>query len=282
MISWIASDLSPGDADSVRLASDGFQVHLVRSTADPLFERGYMALWDEFGPSGEMEQREVLADRFTWQGAGPLKDYALWYEMIVICQDHRLAGVIDHTAIVRKTDPAAAAVVHLSHIWLSQAYRRCGLAGWMRAFPIQSARRCLQAAGRSPDSAIVLVGEMEHPTPDMPLRLIRLKAFEKSGFQKIQPAAVPYHQPDFRPPAVIDSAGGPKPLPFGLVIRRVGRESEPSLSGLEIRHIVADLYHMYSAGIRPDDMTPLWTDLRRNYPQDELTVPLIRPTLGPN
>lgn len=280
MISWIASDLSPGDADSVRMAPEGLQVHLITSTADPLFERGYMALWDEFGPSGEMEQREILSERFTWQGTGPLKDYALWYEMIVICQGHLLAGVIDHTAIVRKSDPAAAAIVHLSHIWLSPAYRRSGLAGWMRAFPIQSARRCLNAAGRSPDSAIVLVGEMEHPTPDMPLRLIRLKAFEKAGYLKINPASVPYHQPDFRSPAVIDSAGGPKPLPFGLVIRRVSQENESSLTGLEIRQIVADLYHMYSTGMRAADMIPLWTDLRRNYPQDDQTVPLVRPTHG--
>lgn len=280
MIEWIASDLAPGDADCAQQWPDEFQVYRVQSATDPLFERGYMSLWDEFGPAGELEQRNVLAERLNWEGAGPLTDYVLWYEMIVVLKEHLLAGVIDHTAIVRKNDPASPAVVHLSHIWIAQSYRRSGLAGWLRAFPIQVARRCLAIAGRPTTDPIVLAGEMEHPTPDAPLRLIRLKAFEKAGYLKINPATVPYHQPDFRSHAVIDSAGGPMPLPFGLVIRRVGREQESTLSGREVRQIVADLYQMYGCGMRAEDMQSLWAQLKLEYPHETDEVPLIRPTLA--
>ena len=95
---------------------------------------------------------------------------------------------------------------------------------------------------------------------------------------KADPKAVPYHQPDFRPFAQIDAAGGAEPIPFALVMRRVRRETEPYIPGDELRATVAALYRMYSTTMRPQDMTPLWTQLREDYPPDGARVALVPPT----
>ena len=169
------------------------------------------------------------------------------------------------------------AVVHLSHVLVDPAWRRTGVTGWLRAWPLQTARAGLAAAGLSTNSPITLVAEMEHLDPQFPNRLIRLKAYEKAGFRKVDPSVVPYVQPDFRPPGDIDASGGPRPLPFSLIVRRVGREPEAEVSGAEIRELVECLYHMYGAGFREQDMAVAWQNLR-DYPGDEAMVPLIVPT----
>jgi hypothetical protein len=167
--------------------------------------------------------------------------------------------------------------VHLSHVLVEAAWRRTGLAGWLRAWPIQSARACLAAAGFPAASPITLVAEMEHADPDFPNRLVRLAAYEKAGFKKVDSALLKYFQPDFRSPHEIDSSGGPRPLPFGLVLRRVGREEEQLIRGAEVREIVECLYRMYGTGFREHDMAAVWRYLR-DLPEEEATIPLAAPT----
>jgi hypothetical protein len=147
----------------------------------------------------------------------------------------------------------------------------------LRAWPIQTARACLAVAGLPADSPITLVAEMEHPDTVFPNRMIRLKAYEKAGFKKVDPLRVNYFQPDFRPIAEIDASGGPRPLPFGLVIRRVGREQEQVIRGAEARGIVDCLYQMYGTGFRASDMAAAWRTVR-DYPGDESEIPLVPPT----
>ena len=121
----------------------------------------------------------------------------------------KLAAVRDHTAIVRSGQEEA--IVHLSHNLIAPEWRRSGLAGWLRALPIQSARNCLAEQGRSLDSPIILVGEMKTLDPADPASYTRLKAYEKAGYLLIDPRRVPYLQPDFRAPAEIDLTGGARP-----------------------------------------------------------------------
>jgi len=278
-VEFIAGDLASGDGKALELDRRGLMISAVRSASDPQFGIGFEALWNEFGSQGEMESQEVIARRLGWAPATSVGGRWLRYEMILVRHQGEFVAVRDHTAVVtNETSPTGpGAVVHLSHVLIHPTWRRTGLAGWLRAWPIQTARVCLFRAGCPVTSPITLVAEMEHPDPQFPNRLIRLAAYEKAGFKKVASDLVNYFQPDFRSPARIDATGGPQPLPFGLVIRRVGREEEDFISGEELKQLVQSLYHMYATGFRERDMTLLWQKLEE-YPPGATRVPLVPAT----
>lgn len=275
-LSWLVADLAPGDARSAALDLSAFEA--LRLPADhPWFAETYTHLWEEFGAKHEIETRDVLARRLAWNPANPINDCSLLYEMIALRKDGKFAAARDHTAIVVRGALAPAAVVHLSHVLVAPEFRRTGLAGWLRALPIQAARACLAAAACPADSPITLVAEMESldkPTPD---RVIRLRAYEKAGFKKIDPVAASYLQPDFRSPQEIDASGGPCPLPFWLIVRRVGRESETQIRASEVRALIDALYRMYAVNFRAEDMNCVWRQLEK-LPAGEAVVRLLPPT----
>jgi GNAT superfamily N-acetyltransferase len=268
-------DLASGDRKCLEADWSGFSLVRVTSPEDPVFDMAFGALWAEFGASGEVEQADVLARRMAWDPREPQDGCALLYEMLLVEKDGELVGVRDHTAIV--CEGTSSSVVHMSHNFVVPAWRRSGIAGWLRALPVETARRCLGARGARRDSPITLVGEMEHAEPGNESRMVRLIAYEKAGYKKIDPRRVPYRQPDFRPPDVIDETGGVRPLPFSLLVRRVGREFEETISGSEVRHLVECLYRMYAVGFRERDMTPLFEELAL-YPGVDERIPLLPPT----
>jgi GNAT superfamily N-acetyltransferase len=276
-VEFIPADLAPGDAKARELDPSAFDVARICSIDDPLFSLAYERLWTEFGPRHEMEGREVITRRLGWHPGVMAGNSWMRYEIIVVRRLGQIAAVRDHTAVAASECGAARAIVHLSHVLVDAAWRRTGLAGWLRAWPIQTARACLAAAGFSMAAPITLVAEMEHADPRFPDRLIRLGAYEKAGFKKVDPAVVNYFQPDFRPPEEIDAGGGPRPLPFGLILRRVGREQEQVIRGGETREIVECLYRMYATGFRDQDMAVARSSLR-GYPGEEREVPLIPPS----
>jgi len=263
-LAFLRLDLAPGDLRSADLDLSAFQFDRIRAIDDPLFESGYAQLWAAFGASNEMERRETLALRFSLAPG-------LLYEMILVRRDGEFVAVRDHTAI--RARDGAQAVVHLSHNLVAPAARRTGLAGWLRALPIQTARESL--AGR--DGPITLIAEMEYDDGRDPVRTIRLRAYEKAGFAKIDPRFVDYHQPDFRAPPEIDATGGPRPVRFQLLIRRVGREGERTITGLEIRMLVQALYDIYGPQFRPQDLAHPLLDVAR-LPEPEAAVALVPPT----
>ena len=260
------ADLAPGDAKSAGVDLSAFRIDRIRSADDPLFATAYAALWAEFGAKDEMELRATLAARFRLAPR-------MLYEMLLVRRDGEFVAVRDHTAIVAE----GGAVVHLSHNLVAPNARRTGLAGWLRAWPIQAARECLAANGARADAPVTLLAEMEYDDADDAARAIRLRAYERGGFRKIDPALVPYHQPDFRAPGVIDATGGARPLAFQLVVRRVGREGEETISGREVRSLVRALYDIYAPQFRPADLAhPLLAlDL---YPPDDAVLALLLPT----
>src|SRR5437762_6304697 len=150
----------------------------------------YERLWNEFGPQHEMEAREIVARRLAWHPAAAIGNCWLRYELILVRRQGEFVAVRDHTAVTTRGRGAPHAVVHLSHVLVEESWRRTGLAGWLRAWPIQTARNCLAAAGLRKDSPITLVGEMEHPDHQFPNCLIRLEAYEKAGFKKLDPTTV--------------------------------------------------------------------------------------------
>ncbi len=260
------ADLAAGDAQSASVDFSGFRIDRIRAVDDPLFGIAYAALWAEFGAKDEMEQRAVLAARFR------LAPRVL-YEMVLVRRDGEFIAVRDHTAMVAD----GRAVVHLSHNLVAPDARRTGLAGWLRAWPLETARECLAANGLSVTAPITLLAEMEYLDDDAPARAIRLRAYERGGFRKIDPAVLDYHQPDFRAPEVIDATGGPRPLAFQLVVRRVGQEEAATISGREVRELVRALYFIYAAQFRPADLAHPLLSLDR-LPPDHAVIALLPPT----
>ena len=257
--------LAPGDQKSASLDPARFAWTRIRSIADPLFENAYAALWAEFGAKHEMETREIIVARFK-------QSHAMRYEMVLAQKSGAIAAIRDQTAIWFEGE----VVVHLSHLLVAPEWRRSGLAGWMRAVSILTARDVASEHARL-DAAITLVGEMEYDDGSDSRRAVRLAAYERAGFLKIDPAVVHYFQPDFRASSEIDASGGPRPLPFQLIVRQVGREAERTISGAKVRHTVRALYAMYGAQFRPQDMAHPSLSLAQ-FPADNTEVALIAPS----
>jgi len=265
-------DLAPGDRKSLAGDWSGFGLQRIRETEGKLFGDAYAALWEEFGASHEIERLEVLARRMA---RDPGSADGMLYEMLAVtAPGGGIAAVRDQTAIV--LPGGHPAVVHLSHNLVLPPWRRSGLAGWMRALPISTARRALVARGLPAETPITLVGEMEPLDLAAEATGIRLAAYARAGYRKVDPRAVDYLQPDFRSPAEIDATGGSRPLRMLLLLRRVGRETGTAIDGGEVRSVVSALYRMYSREFRPRDMAPLLAALDA-YPSPGERVALLDP-----
>jgi hypothetical protein len=271
----IPADLAPGDTKSLEGDWSSIELQRVQSADDPAFDLAFGALWAEFGARSEVEQPTVLSRRLRWNGDKLVAGFALRYRLLLLKSQGRLAAVRDHSAIVCSGHEEA--IVHLSHNLIAPEWRRSGLAGWLRALPIQSARNCLVEQGRSSAAPIILVGEMKSLDSADPSSYARLRAYEKAGYLLIDPRRVSYLQPDFRAPDEIDLTGGARPLPFSLIVRRVGRENELTISGAEVRRIVEAIYRVYGETFRHCDMAPILASLE-NYPPPDETIELLPPT----
>lgn len=192
--------------------------------------------------------------------------------MLLIEKDGTFCAVRDHTAIWMNGE----IVVHLSHVLVAPDQRRTGLAGWLRAAPIVTARDLAAANGKA-EADITLVGEMEYDDGLDPKRAIRLAAYERAGYLKLDPSAVRFYQPDFRPPTLIDAAGSSDPLPFQLIVLRIGKEHERTVSGAQARQIVRAIYAIYGAQIRATEMNHPLLNIER-YPADDAVVSFVLPT----
>jgi GNAT superfamily N-acetyltransferase len=268
------ADLAPGDVAATDFDWSELTLHRVTGPADPEFHAAYDRLWRQFGPRGEMERRRVIEERLGWSPARPQGDAALLYEMLAVRRGPELVAVRDHTAVIRldgggRPRPGPT-VVHLSHVLVAPSYRGTGLASWLRALPLEAARRCARAVGRLPDTRTVLVAEMEHPTPDDGERMRRLRSYERAGFQKVDPAAAPYAQPDFRSPERLAGENA-QAVPLSLVLRRTGREHESHIPAAELAAVVESIYAVYGVHVPAVALEPLraaaaqWTARRPTF-----------------
>lgn len=272
---WMVPEhLAPGDAKSLAGDWSGIELHEIRDTQDYWFDMAFGALWSEFGLVGEMEQASVLDRRLLWNPLEPRNGASLRYGLVLLTSQGKFVAVRDHTVIVLEDQPGA--VIHMSHNLVAPEWRRTGIAGWMRAFPISTALECLRALGRPADSPVTLVGEMEHLDSRESTR-VRLTAYEKAGFRMVDPSRVHYLQPDFRDPAEIDRTGGPQPVPLCLVLRRVGREEGTRTTGSEIQRVAKALYKMYGVEFRDRDMRVVLDSLE-TYPGADESIELLAPT----
>jgi GNAT superfamily N-acetyltransferase len=255
-----ADDLAPGDREAAARDATQLRVRRIREVSDPDFAVAYDRLFAEFGSRGEMETRAVIRDRLAWDPARPIGRAALAYELLVLRHGGEIAALRDHTAVVHLDTSGrplpGPLVVHLSHAFVEPAHRGRGLAAWLRALPLQTVRRCAAAVDSAPSAPIVLVAEMEAPDPARPERMPRLRSYQRAGFQKVDPVAAPYAQPDFR---AAEAPAGPlrPPIPLALVLRRVGRENESSMPAAELAAVVDAIYAVYAVHIAAAALDPL-------------------------
>ena len=265
----IPSDLAPGDGKCIHADMSRIELHRIGSPDDPHFDTAFSALRAEFGEAGEIESADTLAARLR------RKSPEIRYEMVLITSGGQFAAVCDHNVILQEDQ--AGALIHVSHNLVAPAWRRTGLAGWIRALPLATARDVLAVHGRPANSPITIIGEVEPLDHAHAGNVGRLHAYEKAGFKKIDPARVRYLQPDFRSPLQIDLEGASSPVPLCLVIRHVGSGKGEFISGAETLRIVRSLYRMFALDFRPQDMRCVYESLR-NYPGPDEIVALIPPT----
>lgn len=249
--------------------SDGLTPHQIRSVDHPWMVRAYEALNDYFGDRGEMETINVIRDRLGWDTAQPMNGYAFLYELVVLGDAQgAVAAVRDHCVILDMDGirhHGRPAVVHLSHIRVSEGYTGKSIVPRLHEYPILAAREALLKAGLPAETPIVLVAEVELNENGNAERLARLKLFKRAGYQPVDYRQVPYVQPDFRSPEVIEAGGGPKLVSLILMLWRIGQEKEETVDAGEIRDIVRGLYQMYGRSMWARHMQPVYASLS-SYP----------------
>ena len=251
-------DLAPGDLNCARFDWSEYEIRSLTQNDQELFDRVYSLMWEEFGEKGELERPQVLYERLAWDPLQIRNGRSLAYEILVILKNHEIIAFRDHSIITTPQASILTSVIHLSHAWIKLEYRRLGISGWLRSWPIQKARECLKKHELLSDSLIILAAEMEHFDPHIPEKILRLRSYAKAQFKTLDPSFFKYAQPDFRSAQVIDQTGGPHPVPLALLVRKLGKENEDHISVKEAKQVIESIYHMYSQSIREQDMLPLW------------------------
>ncbi len=246
-----------------------YKLWVIEDPSDPHFEGAYNLLWEKFGPSGEMERREAIEaflreDSFEPMATGTFIRYFL---IVATDKDGVVRGVRDGSILVNPSYAPDLCVVYLSHIYMLEEARGTVLSYWLRISPMEIAVQYLadlhaknlielphpKNPGRTFGMRITLAAEMEYWAPEDPISLQRILFYGRGGFDVLNPAHFPYRQPDFRDPAVIRATGN-QPLPFMLLLRRMGREREASLPISEAEAIMRLIYDDFAAFCAPEHL----------------------------
>jgi GNAT superfamily N-acetyltransferase len=237
-----------------------------------MFDPAYGALAAEFGPRGELERREVIA---RWLDAA-----SSYHLLIARDESGNLAAVRDCHVLL---DAASrVVVVYLAHVLVLPPYRRTGLGALLRGAPIALARKALHRAGLDAAAVDILIAaEMEHPDPNDRASVVRLVVYGKEGFAAIDPAELPYFQPDFRDLSTLPQGTPPSPLPLLAVVRWLGHEGSPTIPARLGRAFVKQLYTAFATHVPREHLAALEAEtlgvLTRTRGEGDLTlVPLPR------
>jgi hypothetical protein len=244
-----------------------YELHSIEHPDHPDFARAYQILWEAFGPQGEMEPESairqfVLDDAFEPTASGT---YIRYFLIIAKDRDGNLRGVRDGSVLYNPAYAPDLCVVYLSHIFMLPPARGTVLTYWLRIAPVELAVEYLfqlhqrgrvalpapDAPGRYFGVQLDLAAEMEYFSPDDRLSLQRILFYGRGGFDAIDPRQFPYRQPDFRDPAVIQATGN-TPVPFMLLLRRMGRERQARLPIDEARAVMRLLYDEFACFCAPE------------------------------
>jgi len=244
-----------------------YELHSIEHPDHPDFARAYQILWEAFGPQGEMEpesaiRRFVLDDPFEPTPSGT---YIRYFLLVAKDRDGNLRGVRDGSVLYNPAYAPDFCLVYLSHIFMLPAARGTVLTYWLRIAPVELAVEYLfqlqqrglvtlpapDAPGKYFGVQLNLAAEMEYFSPDDRLSLQRILFYGRGGFDVIDPRHFPYRQPDFRDPAVIQATGN-TPVPFMLLLRRMGRERQARLPIDEARAVMRLLYDEFACFCTPE------------------------------
>jgi len=243
-----------------------YEVEAIEHPAHPDYKAAFEILWRGFG-AGEMEPEPVIRSMLLADPteALPSGTYARYF--LLVARDREtgaIRGVRDGRVLVNPAYDADLCLVYLSHIYMLPEARGTVLTYWLRIAALDLAMSFLHllhqegrivlpapdAPGRYFGMRIDLAAEMEYFTPEDKLSLQRILFYGRGGFDAIDPRHFPYRQPDFRDPEVVARMGD-RPVPFMLLLRRMGREREARLPLEEARAVMRLLYDDFAGFCEP-------------------------------
>jgi hypothetical protein len=244
-----------------------YEVESIEHPDHPDFERAYRLLWDAFGASGEMEPEPVIRQMLLADQTVPLASGTYARFFLLVARDRAsgaIRGVRDGRVLVNPAYAPDLCVVYLSHIFMLPEARGTVLTYWLRIAPLDLAVTFLHtlhqkgklvlpapdAPGKYFGMRVDLAAEMEYFSPEDKLSLQRILFYGRGGFDAIDPRHFPYRQPDFRDKALIEKSGD-HPVPFMLLLRRVGREREARLPIDEAGAVMRLLYDDFAEFCEP-------------------------------
>jgi hypothetical protein len=235
-----------------------YEVESIEHPDHPDFKRAFEILWGAFGAAGEMESEAVIRKMLLDDATVPLSSGTYARYFLLVARDRatgQIRGVRDGRVLVNPAYSSDLCLVYLSHIFMLPEARGTVLTYWLRIAPLDLAVTYLHtlhqrgaialpdpnAPGRYYGMRVDLAAEVEFFSPDDKLSLQRILFYGRGGFDVIDPRHFPYRQPDFRDPELIAKSGD-RPVPFMLLLRRVGREREARLPIDEAKAVINLLY----------------------------------------
>lgn len=271
-----------------------YEIWTINSPNHPDFKAAFDLLWEAFGPQNEMEPEDAVRsflkeDPFVPMPTGTFIKYFL---IVARGPDGQVRGVRDGTILVNQDYDPDLCVVYLAHIYMRPEARGTVLSYWLRISPVEIAMQYLKdlhdegliklpqpdAPARHFGMRINLTAEMEYFAPEDRLSLQRILFYGRGGFDVIDPRHFPYLQPDFRDKAEI-AATGNRPLPFMILLRRMGRERQARLDIEEAAGTMRLLYDDFASFCAPelmeDSLDRVLSRLERRQAQGKDFVDLL-------
>lgn len=233
------------------------------------FKTAYKLLWSAFGPSGEMEREEAIRQFLIDDSYEPTPTGTFIRYFLIVAKDRdgRICGVRDGSVLVNPKYEADLCVVYLSHIFTVPEARGTVVSYWLRIAPMELATQYLKdlhalgkitlplpdEPGKSFGMRIDLAAEMEYFSPEDRISWQRILFYGRGGFDAIDPRHFPYTQPDFREPDVVKKTGD-RPVPFMVLLRRMGREKQALLPIDEARAVMRLLYDDFACHCAPETL----------------------------
>jgi hypothetical protein len=272
-----------------------YELESIEHPDHPDFERAFRILWDAFGANGEMESASVIRAMLREDASKPLPSGSFARYFLLVARERAtgaIRGVRDGRVLVNPSYAPDLCVVYLSHIFMLPEARGTVLTYWLRIAPLEIAVQYLfdlhsrglvsLPAPEAPSNyfgmKMNLAAEMEYFSPEDRLSLQRILFYGRGGFDVIDPRHFPYRQPDFRDSKLIAETGN-RPIPFMLLLRRVGRERQARLPIDEASAVVRLLYDDFACFCDPgplkDSLDVVLERLARRREQGKRDVALL-------
>jgi hypothetical protein len=247
-----------------------YEIEVIEHPDHPDYAEAFDILWRAFGAAGEMEPEPVIREMMLADPAVPLPAGSHARYFMLVARDRasgKIRGVRDGRVMVNQAYAPDLCLVYLSHIFMLPEARGTVLTYWLRIAPLDLAVSYLHslhqqgkialpapdAPGRYFGMRVDLAAETEYFSPEDRLSLQRILFYGRGGFDVIDPRHFPYRQPDFRERLEIARTGD-RPVPFMLLLRRVGREREARLPIDEARAVMQLLYDDFATFCEPSHL----------------------------